>query len=154
MTTTRHVLHRPHGRPCSALKQLNTVSNVGRCWDNAYMGSKSKLQIDTQELASAGGKATQTLAGSVAPTFAPPPPTATSKLDAALVGVIAKTEAVRTNVDTTDSTWATKQQAALTQSPPVFTQQDQQGAQDYTRVATEFPTPVMNPGGTTGPEYA
>lgn len=112
------------------------------------MGSKSKLQIETQELASAGGKATQTLAGSAAPTFAPPPPTAASKLDAALVGVIAKTEAIRTNVDTNDIAWATKQQAALTQSPPVLAQQDQHAAQDYNKV--EFPMPVMNPGG--GPD--
>ena len=115
------------------------------------MGTKSKLEIDTQELASAAGKASQTLAASAAPTFAAPPPTAISKLDAALLGVIAKSEALRVNVDTTDSTWATKQQAALTQSPPVLAQQDQQGAQDYTHVATEFPTPVMKPGGTTGP---
>ncbi|OOK65300.1 hypothetical protein BZL29_7766 [Mycobacterium kansasii] len=109
------------------------------------MGSKSKLQIDTQELASAGGKATQTLAGSAAPTFAPPPPAAESKLDAALVGAIAKTEAIRTEVDTTDSLWATKQQAALTQSPPVLEQQDQKAAQDYNQV--QFPTLVMEPGG-------
>jgi len=124
---------------------FKAVSIVGRCWDNAPMGSKSKLQIDTQELASAGGKATQTLTGSAAPTFAPPPPAAASKLDAALVGVIAKTEAVRTNVDTTDSLWATKQQAALTQSPPVLAQQDQHAAQDYNQV--QFPMPVMKPGG-------
>lgn len=113
------------------------------------MGSKTRLQIETQELANAGAKATQTLAGSAAPTFAPPPPAAESKLDAALLGVIAKTEAVRTTVDTTDSTWATKQQAALTQSPPVLAGQDQQAAQDYTKV--QLPTPVMAPGGSNQP---
>lgn len=60
---------------------FKAVSIVGRCWDNAPMGTKSKLQIDTQELASAGGKATQTLTGSAAPTFArhrlPPHPNST-----------------------------------------------------------------------------
>lgn len=58
--------------------------------------------------------------------------------------MIAKTEAVRTNVDTQDSLWATKQQAALTQSPPVLAQQDQHAAQDYNQV--QFPMPVMKPG--------
>jgi hypothetical protein len=110
------------------------------------MGTESKLQIDTQELASAAGKASQTLAASVVQAIPPPPPTVTSQLDAALALVTTSSEALRVKVDATDSMWATKQQAALTESPPVFTQQDQQGAQDYTRAATQFPTPAITPG--------
>jgi hypothetical protein len=111
------------------------------------MGTKSKLDIETEKLASAAGKASQTLAASTVPAIPPPPPTVSSQLDAALVGLATSSEALRVNVDTSDSVWATKQQAALTQSPPVLVQQDQQGAQDYNRAASQFPTPEMIPGG-------
>ncbi|MBS4730566.1 hypothetical protein MSM1_20325 [Mycobacterium sp. SM1] len=114
------------------------------------MGSKSKLDIQTEKLASAAGKAAQTLAASAVPAIPPPPPTATSQLDAALVGLATASEAMRVKADAEGSLWATKQQAALTESPPVFTQQDQQGAHDYNRAATQFPTPVMIPGGSAG----
>jgi hypothetical protein len=112
------------------------------------MGTKSKLQIETGQLASAAGKASQTLAASAVQAIPPPPPTVTSQLDAALALVATSSEALRVNVDATDSMWATKQQAALTESPPVLIQQDQQGAQDYNRAAIQLPTPVMTPGST------
>lgn len=48
------------------------------------------------------------------------PPAAMSQLDAALAAVSAQSELLRSNVDTLDSTWATKQSAALTESPPFF----------------------------------
>lgn len=113
----------------------------------------SKLDIQTEKLASAAGKAAQTLAASAVPAIPPPPPTATSQLDGALVGLATASEAMRVKVDAEDSVWATKQQAALTESPPVLSQQDQQGAQDYTRAATQFPTPAMIPGGVAGKVY-
>ncbi len=113
------------------------------------MGTKSKLQIETGQLASAAGKASQTLAASAVQAIPPPPPTVTSQLDAALALVATSSEALRVDVDATGQRlWATKQQAALTESPPVLTQQDQQGAQDYNRDATQLPTPVMTPGST------
>ena len=51
---------------------------------------------------------------------------------------------MRTGLDTTDNTWATKQQAALTESPPVLQQQDTQAAGDYEKSAT-FPMPGVKP---------
>lgn len=103
------------------------------------MGGKTKLEIETDQLHSAAGKAAQTLAGSVVPPI-PPPPTATSQLDAALALISSSAETMRTGLDTTDNTWATKQQAALTESPPVLQQQDTQAAGDYEKSAT-FPMP-------------
>lgn len=110
------------------------------------MGTKSKLDIEAGQLASAAAKASATLAASAVNAIPTPPPTAVSQLDAALVLVATNAEASRVNVDATDSTWATRQQAALTESPPVLVQQDQQGAQDYQR-SSQFPTPAMVPGG-------
>ena len=114
------------------------------------MGAKNKLQIETDKLHSAAGKAGQTLAASTIPAIPPPPPTATSQLDAALALVSTHSEALRTKVDTLDTTLATKQHAALTESPPVLQQQDVQGAQDYER-SSQFPTPSVTPRGTAGP---
>ncbi len=109
------------------------------------MGTKTKLDIETDQLHSAAGKAGQTLAGSVIGTIPPPPPTATSQLDGALAGVSAQSELLRSQVDTLDSTWATKQSAALTESPPVLQQQDIDAAPTY-QVPTEYPMPEINPG--------
>ena len=78
------------------------------------------------------------------PPIPPPPPTATSQLDAALALIASSAETMRTGLDTTDTTWATKQQAALTESPPVLQQQDTQAAGDYEKSAT-FPMPNVNP---------
>ncbi|MDY6869266.1 MAG: hypothetical protein SV966_01370 [Actinomycetota bacterium] len=108
------------------------------------MGGKTKLDIETDQLHSAAGKAAQTLAGSVVPPIPPPPPTATSQLDAALALISSSAETMRTGLDTTDNTWATKQQAALTESPPVLQQQDTQAAGDYEKSAT-FPMPGVKP---------
>lgn len=110
------------------------------------MGGKSKLDIESDQLASAAGKASATLAGSAVNAIPAPPPTVTSQLDAALALVATSSEALRVKVDTTDSMLATKQQAALTESPPVLVQQDQQGAQDYNRATEQFPTPAVTPG--------
>ncbi len=41
--------------------------------------------------------------------------------------------------------WASKQAAALTESPPNLVQQDQQNAENLTGVARTFPTPVRVP---------
>ena len=97
------------------------------------MGAKTKLDIETDQLHSAAGKAGQTLAGSVIPTIPPPPPTTASQLDIALASISAQSELLRSKVDTVDTTWATKQQAALTESPPVLQEQDVQAAGDYER---------------------
>ena len=100
------------------------------------MGAKSKLDIETDQLHSAAGKAGQTLAGSVIPTIPPPPPTTASQLDIALASISAQSELLRSKVDTVDTTWATKQQAALTESPPVLQEQDVQAAGDYERTVS------------------
>lgn len=110
----------------------------------ALMGAKSKLDIETQKLAGAAGKAGQTLAASAPKPVPPPPPTTTSALDAAMVLVSTTSETLRTTVDTTDTTWATKQQAALTESPPVLQQQDTTAAGDYQRIPI-FPMPEVKP---------
>lgn len=69
-----------------------------------------------------------------------------SQLDAALAAVSAQSELLRSNVDTLDSTWATKQSAALTESPPVLQQQDVQGATEMESVPqSEYPMPQINP---------
>lgn len=109
------------------------------------MGAKTKLDIETDQLHSAAGKASQTLAGSVVPPIPPPPPTTTSQLDAALALVSTESETLRSNLDTLDTTWATKQQAALTESPPVLQQEDLRAAQDYDR--HQFPMPTVKPPG-------
>lgn len=106
------------------------------------MGVKTKLDIETDKLQSAAGKAGQTLSGSVIPTIPPPPPTTASQLDIALASVSAQSELLRSKVDVVDTTWATKQQAALTESPPVLQQQDTQAAGDYER-ASQFPMPTV-----------
>ena len=108
------------------------------------MGAKTKLDIETDQLHSAAGKAGQTLAGSVIPTIPPPPPTTASQLDIALASISAQSELLRSKVDTVDTTWATKQQAALTESPPVLQEQDTQAAGDYER-NSQFPTPEVKP---------
>lgn len=108
------------------------------------MGAKTKLQIETQKLAGAAGRAGQTLAASAPKPIPPPPPTTTSALDAALVLVSTSSETLRTTVDTTDTTWATKQHAALTESPPVLQQQDTTAAGDYQRTPV-FPMPAVKP---------
>ena len=108
------------------------------------MGAKTKLDIQTDQLHSAAGKAGQTLAGSVIPTIPPPPPTTASQLDIALASISAQSELLRSKVDTVDTTWATKQQAALTESPPVLQEQDVQAAGDYER-QSQFPTPEVKP---------
>lgn len=110
------------------------------------VGTKSKLEIETGQLASAAGKATQTLAASGPQPISPPPPSVTSQLDAALTLLATTSQALRQKLDATDTASATKQQAALTQSPPVLIQQDQQGAQDYNRATVKLPTLVMVPG--------
>ena len=115
------------------------------------MGAKTKLEIETDQLNSAAGKAGETLAASTIPPIPAPPPTATSQLDAALALISTQSETLRTSVDTLDMTWATKQQAALTESPPVLQEQDVQGAQDYER-SSQFPMPeVRAPGGASSP---
>ncbi|MCH9731996.1 MAG: hypothetical protein K0U84_20375 [Actinomycetia bacterium] len=109
------------------------------------MGAKTKLEIETDQLHSAAGKAGQTLAGSVVAPITPPPPTTTSQLDASLIGVLTASQAQQAKVDTLDTTWATEQQAALTESPPILEQQDAQGAQDHER--DRFPMPTLPPPG-------
>lgn len=113
------------------------------------MGAKTRLDIETDQLHSAAGKAGQTLAGSVIPPIPPPPPTATSQLDAALALISTEGEALRETVDTTDTTWATKQQAALTESPAALQQEDIRAAQEYERHQFPMPT-VKTPAGAPG----
>jgi hypothetical protein len=108
------------------------------------MGAKTKLDIETDQLHSAAGKAGQTLAGSVIPTIPPPPPATASQLDIALASISAQSELLRSKVDTVDTTWATKQQVALTESPLVLQEQDTQAAGDYER-NSQFPTPEVKP---------
>ncbi len=108
------------------------------------MGAQDTLKIQMDQLESAAGKAGQTLTGSTIPPIPPPPPAAMSQLDAALALVSTEGEALRTKVDTLDSTWATTQQAALTESPPVLQQQDTTAAGDMER-SSEFPMPQVKP---------
>jgi hypothetical protein len=108
------------------------------------VGSKTKLGIETDKLADATGKAGETLAASAVKAIPPPPPTATSQLDAALVLVTTSSEALRAKVDTTVTMWATKQQAALTESPPALQQQDTQAAWGYQRTPI-CPMPAVKP---------
>lgn len=102
------------------------------------MGAKSKLQIETEVLHAAAGKASGTLAASAVKPIPPPPPTATSQLDAALVLVTASASALASKVDTNDITWATRQSERLAAGPPALQQQDVQGAADMQRAA-QFP---------------
>jgi hypothetical protein len=111
------------------------------------MGSKTRLEIETDQLKRAAGKAGQTAAASAVHAIPPPAPTVSSQLDAALALVVTSSEALKGTVDTADTTAATTQQTAITESPPVLAQQDQQGAQDYNRTATQFPMPTMAPDG-------
>lgn len=104
----------------------------------ASMGAKSKLDIETDVLHAAAGKASATLAASAPKPIPPPPPTAVSQLDAALVLVSTSSEALGTKVDTNDITWATRQSERLTAGPPALQQQDVQGAADIQRAA-QFP---------------
>lgn len=108
------------------------------------MGAQTSMKIQADQLHSAAGKAGQTLAGSTIPPIPPPPPAALSQLDAALALVSTQSEALRAKVDTVDSQWATKQQAALTESPPVLQQQDTTAAGDMER-SSEFPMPQVKP---------
>jgi hypothetical protein len=108
------------------------------------MGAKSKLDIETEKLHGAAGKAGETLTASAAKAIPPPPPTATSQLDAALLLVSTSSVTLQANVDSTDITWATKQSERLTAGPPVLQQQDTQAAGDYQRTAT-FPMPGFKP---------
>lgn len=109
------------------------------------MGSRTKLDIETDQLASAAGKASATMTASVITTITPPPPAALSQLDAALAGLSGAAETRRLKLDATDSTWATKQQLALATSPPLLAQQDQQAAADMGKHASTFPMPGVKP---------
>jgi hypothetical protein len=80
---------------------------------NVLPREESRLRI-----AIAAGKAGQTLARRVIPTIPPPPPTTASQLDIALAAISAGSELLRSRVDTVDTNWATKQQAAIPESPP------------------------------------
>jgi hypothetical protein len=110
----------------------------------ALMGAKSKLDIETDQLHKAAGKAGQTLAASVIPSIMPPPPAATSQLDIALAAVSAKSELLRSKVDVTDSTWATRQSGALAEGPTVLQSQDKAAVPTYQQ-PTEYPMPAFHP---------
>ena len=101
-------------------KQPIAVSNVCGCWDNAPMGAKTKLDIETDQLHSARPAKPGRRWPQASSVQSRHPPAAMSQLDAALAAVSAQSELLRSNVDTLDSTWATKQSAALTESPPFF----------------------------------
>jgi hypothetical protein len=107
------------------------------------MSGGDKTDITPEDLAEASGKAAATLAGSTLPAITTPPPSTTSQLDAALALLSTTIEAQRVKVDATDNTLATKQAAALGESPPNLVQQDQQGA----AAIKKFPTPVLAPSG-------
>ena len=109
------------------------------------MGAKSKLDIETDQLHKAAGKAGQTLAASVIQAIAPPPPAAASQLDLALAAVSAKSELLRSKVDATDSTWATRQSGALAEGPAVLEAQDKEAVPTYEQPVTTFPMPGVNP---------
>lgn len=110
----------------------------------APMGAKTKTDIETDRLAAAAGKASQTLAASAPQPIPPPPPTATSALDAALALVTTSSETLRTTVDATDTQWATGQSGRLAAGPPVIQQQDTENAGEYQRTPT-FPMPAVKP---------
>lgn len=109
------------------------------------MSGDGKLDIDPAKLAEASGKAAATLADSTASDLTPPPLSATSQLDAALVLLSTTIETQRVSMDTNDTTWATKQTAALTESPPNLVQQDQQNANNTNEITPKFPTPALAP---------
>lgn len=95
------------------------------------MSGNDKLEIIPPVLADAAGKAAATQAGSVVSGIVAPPPPVTSQMDAALVLLGTTAETKRHLQDTADNTWAVKQSAALTESPPNLVAQDQQNAQNY-----------------------
>ena len=109
--------------------------------------STDGLDIRPEDLATAAAKAGATVTASTPVAIASPPPTAESLLDAAAVALSAAIQGLAAAVDTADTTAAAKQQAALTESPPMLVQQDHQGAQDMTAGAPiiEFPTPGVVP---------
>lgn len=110
------------------------------------MSGPIKLDIVTDELVDAASKASATAAGSALGPIATPPLTTTSQLDAALVLLSTTAETTRASLDARDNVWAIKQQTALTESPPVLAQQDQQGAADINGAATQIPKPPIATG--------
>jgi hypothetical protein len=109
------------------------------------MGAKTKLDIETDQLHKAAAKAGETLAASVIPTITPPLPAAMSQLDIALAAVSGKAELLRSKVDATDSTWATRQFGALTEGPTVLQSQDKAAVPTYQQPVTTFPMPKATP---------
>lgn len=105
------------------------------------MSSGDKLDIYTEKLAGAAAQATATQTGSITPALATPPATTVSQLDGALVGFLGALEGKRTASDQADSVIATKQESALTQSPPAIIAQDEQLANDFGGRPLIMPTP-------------
>lgn len=100
-----------------------------------------ELNIDTGKLAQAESKATATAAASAPATLASPPTTASSLMDAALVVLSTAIDAQRVTADTRDTAWTTKQAAALTQSPPVLIEGDENMAHEIQGI----PIPITLP---------
>lgn len=76
--------------------------------------------------------------------------TTASTLDGALAVLIAATEARHADADETDHGWASRQAAALAESPPQLEKQDVANAEEIQRVQQRFPMPTVvsgTPGG-------
>lgn len=101
-------------------------------------GGDDTLKIAKGPLAQALGCADATATASAATAIVTTGPAAKSQLDAVAVSISTLMEGVKTKVDTTDSVAATKQLAALTESPPAIFEQDLDGAAKITAAA---PTP-------------
>ena len=114
------------------------------------MSGDETLNISTEGLAHASEEAEATAAASAIAAVVPPPPTAVSKLDAALAVLSTTMETARAGVDRTDSTWAERQAAALSESPPELHEQDLRNAEKIGETQRHFPTPVVVPGAATG----
>lgn len=114
----------------------------------AAAGTSDKLDINTEKLGSAAGQSTGTASSSALSPLPPPPPVVMSQLDAALIAMQATCDTLKLRVDAEHIAAATKQAAALTESPPVLQAGDVEDATHIEQSATviPFPLPGLAPG--------
>lgn len=92
------------------------------------MSGDDVLKLDPGKLANAATKANAVLTGSALAPIALPPAVGATPVDTALLCLETETEVRRAGADKLDTTWMTKQAAALTEGPPELLRQDQTNA--------------------------
>lgn len=105
----------------------------------------NRLNIHTEQLASAANSSASTQAASAPAPLVPPPPGGTSLLDIALAGSAASIAARVATVTAADTAAVATQTTGLTESPAAIVQQDGQAAADMGKHASTFPMPGVKP---------